>query len=138
MEYTSIMWDPHYCKNTQVIENTQKFALRTCFKDWSSQYADLLEYASLPSLASCHKQAKLYHLFKVVHGLTDCQCAPIICKRPLFNTRQVSNLSLQDFSVNTSQCLYSFYPHSISLWNSLPPNHQMLTTLYSFKRPLSQ
>ncbi len=130
-----IMWDPHHCKNTQVLENTQKFALRTCFKDWSSQYTDLLEYASLPSLASCHKQAKLYHLFKIVHGLTDCQCAPIICKRPLFNTRQVSNLSLQDISVNTSQCLYSFYPHSISLWNSLPPNHQMLTT---FKRPLSQ
>ena len=30
----------------------QKFALRTCFKDWSSQYTDLLEHASLPSLAS--------------------------------------------------------------------------------------
>ena len=59
------------------------------------------------SLASCHKQAKLCHLFKIVHGLTDCQCAPVICKRPLYNTRQVSNLSLQDISVNTSQfCIY--------------------------------
>ena len=138
MEYTSIMWDPYHCKDIQMLENTQKFALKTCFKDWYSQYADLLEHASLPSLASRRKQAKLCHLFKIVHGLTDCQCAPVIRKRPLYNTRQVSNLSLQDISVNTSQFLHSFYPHSISLWNSLPPNHQMLTTLHSFKKSLSQ
>ena len=127
MEYASIMWDLYHCKDIQMLENTQKFALRTCFKDWSSQYADLLEHASLPSLVSHHKQAKLCHLFKIVHGLTVCQCTPVICKRPIYNTRQVSNLSLQDISVNTSQFLYSFYPHSIFLWNSLPPNHQMLT-----------
>ena len=134
MEYASIMWDPYHCKDIQMLENTQKFALRTCFKDWSSQYTDLLEHASLPSLASHRKQAKLCHpVFKITHGLTDCQCAPVIFKRPLYNTRQFSNLSLQDISVNTSQFLYSFYPHSIFLWNSLPLNHQMLTTLYSFK-----
>ena len=86
---------------------------------------------------SRRKQTKLCHLFKIVHGLTDCQCAPVIRKRPLYNTRQVSNLSLQDISVNTSQFLYSFYPHFISSWNSLPPNHQMLTTLYSFKGTVS-
>lgn len=121
MEYASTMWDPYHYKDIQILENAQKFALRVCFKDWSSQYADLLERANLPSLASRRKQAKLGQLFKIVHDLTDCQCAPVLYKRPMYNTRQVCDSSLQDLSGNTSQFLYSFYPHSISLWNSLPP-----------------
>ena len=102
MEYASIMWDPHHCQDIQMLENTQKFALRTCCKDWSSQYTDLLGHTRLPSLASRHKQAKLSHLFKIVHGLTDCQCAPVVRKRPLHNTRQVSDLTLQDLPANTT------------------------------------
>ena len=136
MEYASIMWDPYHYKDIQMLENTQKFALRICFKDWSSQYDDLLERANLSTLASRRKQAKLCHLFKILHGLTDCRCAPINYKRPKYSTRQVSNLSLQDLPGNTYQFLSSFYPHSISLWNSLPPSNQTLTTLYSFKRSL--
>ena len=81
MEYASIMWDPHHSKDIQMLENTQKFALRTCCKDWSSQYTDLLDHTNfLPSLASRRKQAKLCHLFKIIHGLTDCQCAPVVRK----------------------------------------------------------
>ena len=57
MEYASIMWDPHHSKDIQMLENTQKFALRTCCKDWSSQYTDLLDHTNLPSLASHRKQA---------------------------------------------------------------------------------
>ena len=128
---------PYHCKDIRMLENTQKFALRVCFKDWSSQYDDLLERANLSTLASRRKQAKLCHLFKILHGLTDCRCAPINYKRSNYNTRQVSNVSLQDLPGNTYQFLSSFYPHSISLWNSLPPSSQTLTTLCSFKRSLS-
>lgn len=138
MEYASIMWDPHQCKDIQMLENTQKFALRVCYRDWSSHYVELLDRASLPSLANRRRQAKLCHLFKIIHGLTDCQCAPIAYRQPLYNTRQVSSFSLKDLHANSSQFLYSFYPHSISLWNSLPPNHQILSTLHSFKQSLLQ
>ena len=43
---------------------------------------------------SRRKQAKLCHLFKIVHGLTDCQCAPVIRKRPLWSVLIPSNLLL--------------------------------------------
>ena len=84
MEYASIMWDPHQCKDIQMLENTQKFALRVCYRDWSSHYVELLDRASLPSLANRRRQAKLCHLFKIIHGLTDCQCAPIAYRQPLY------------------------------------------------------
>ena len=64
VEYALITWDPYDCKGIQMLENIQKFVLRICFKDWSSQYVDLLERAELPTLASHHKQAKLCQLFK--------------------------------------------------------------------------
>ena len=38
---------------------------------------------SLTSLASRCKQAKLCHLYKIFHGLTDCQCVHVVCKRTL-------------------------------------------------------
>ena len=101
----------------------------------------MLIYWSMLTITCRRKQAKLYHLFKIIATWLDRLpvCTYYICKRPLAIQHKTGlNLSLQDISVNSSQFLYSFYPHSISLWNSLPPNHQMLTTLYSFERSLSQ
>ena len=95
------------------------------------QYEHLLERAGLPALSERRKRAKLCHLFKIIHELTDCQFAPVHTKMPSYDTRQVANLSLQD---HTSQFLFTFYPHSISLWNSLPPNIQTISSLHTFKQ----
>ena len=95
LEYASIAWDPLLVKDTQSLERTQKFALRTCFKDWTCSYEELLARAHLPTLAERRKRAKLFHLFKIIHGLTDCQSAPIQVKSPTYDTKQVSNLSLE-------------------------------------------
>ena len=134
LEYASIAWDPHLVKDTQSLERTQKFALRTCFKDWTCSYEELLARAHLPTLAERRKRAKLCHLFKIIHGLTDCQSAPIQVKSPTYNTRQVSNLSLESLRAKTSQFQYSFFPHSISLWNSLP---QSISSFHTFKQSLT-
>ena len=129
--------DPHLVKDTQSLERTQKFALRTCFKDWSCSYEELLARANLPTLAERRKRAKLCHLFKIIHGLTDCQSAPIQVKSPIYNTRQVSNLSLESLRAKTSQFQYSFFPHSISLWNSLPTDTQSISSFHTFKQSLT-
>ena len=108
-----------------------------CYREWTCQYEHLLERAKLPTLSERRKRAKLCHLFKIVHELTDCQVAPVYTKMLSYNTRQVSNLSLQDLRANTSQFLFSFYPHTISLWNSLPPDIQTTSSLHAFKQSLT-
>ena len=134
LEYASIAWDPHLVKDTQSLEQTQKFALRTCFKDWSCSYEELLARANLPTLAERRKRAKLCHLFKIIHGLTDCQSAPIQVKSPTYNTRQVSNLPvLEQKPLNFN----TFFPHSISLWNSLPTDTQSISSFHTFKQSLT-
>lgn len=77
LEYASIVWDPHLVKDTQSLEQVQKFALRMCFRDWSCQYETLLNRARLPTLSTRRKHAKLCHIFKLIHGLTDCLVAPV-------------------------------------------------------------
>ena len=138
LEYASAVWDPHLAKDIQSLEQAQKFALRLCYRDWTCRYEQLLERARLPTLSERRKQAKLCQLFKIVHELTDCQVAPVHTKVPTYSTRQVSNLSLKDHRANSSQFLFSFYPHSISLWNSLPPQTQITSSLHTFKHAIME
>ena len=37
LEYAPQVWDPHLVKNIDLLEKTQKFALRVCCKDWSTE-----------------------------------------------------------------------------------------------------
>ena len=136
LEYASVVWDPYLAKDIQSLEQTQKFALRMCFRDWSCPYQELLVQAETPSLAERRERAKLCHLYKIVHGLTDCQSAPVQVKSPAYNTRQVTDFTLENIRTNTSQFLYSFFPHSISLWNSQSTNTQTALSFYTFKQLL--
>ena len=68
--------------------------------------------------------------------LTDCQSAPVQVKSPAYNTRQVTDFTLENIRANTSQFLYSFFPHSISLWNSQSTNTQTALSFYTFKQLL--
>ena len=65
LEYASVVWDPYLAKDIQSLEQTQKFALRMCFRDWSCPYQELLVQAETPSLAERRERAKLCHLIKL-------------------------------------------------------------------------
>ena len=52
------IWDPHLSKDILAFENTQKFALRACLKNWKADY-DLLNQAHLLRLSSRRKILKL-------------------------------------------------------------------------------
>ena len=38
LEYCSAVWDPYHVKDRELLEKTQKFGLKVCLKDWSSDY----------------------------------------------------------------------------------------------------
>ena len=63
---------------------------------------------------------KLSVMFKIVHGLADFPNVPISARDNPFNLRSL-----------TPHTLYSFFPHSVELWNSLPSNMalQIITRL---------
>ena len=50
LEYVSYVWDSSTQKHINQLEKVQKFALKMCYKKWSSSYSHLLEVAQLPTL----------------------------------------------------------------------------------------
>ena len=79
-EYAPQVWDPHLVKDTQLLEKSQKFALRVCARNWSATYTELLDSTNVPSFSERRKIAKLCQLYKLVYKLIDCQNPPVIKK----------------------------------------------------------
>ena len=52
-------------------QKRQKFGLRLCFKDWLSDYNDLLSRANLPSFERRITRARLYYIYKITNDLID-------------------------------------------------------------------
>ena len=135
-EYAPQVWDPHLVKNIQLLEKSQKFALRVCTRNWSATYAELLDSTNVPSLSERRKIAKLCQLYKLVYKLTDCQNPPVAKKPPSYSRRR-NPIQLQCMKARSSQFQSSFYPHTISLWNNLTLSNDSLNSIVSFKRSIT-
>ena len=69
LEYGVEVWHPYLSKDTQALENVQKFALRICSNNWQANYHDLLEHYNLPTLENRRLYLSLCTFFKIVHKL---------------------------------------------------------------------
>ena len=136
LEYAPHVWDPYLVKDIQLLERTQKFALRVCCRDWTASYTDLLERCHVPTLSDRRRNAKLCHLYKIVYGLADCQMAPVSARTLTYNTRRSNPVQLQCMFAQSSQFQYSFYLHTISLWNDLSITNDSLSSISTFKHSL--
>ena len=134
LEYAPQVWDPHLVKDIELLEKTQKFALRVCCKDWSASYDDLLSHCQVPSLSDRRRTAKMCHLYKIIYGIADCANAPITHRTLQYNCRRSNPIQIQALFAQTSHYQFSFYPHSISLWNILTISNETLSSFASFKR----
>ena len=117
------------------LERVQKFALRMCMRDWSGDYATLLQSSNLPPLASRRRYLKLCFLYQVIQGqLTTC-----CLEKP------ASKFEKQQY-LSTSEACYLFYCTSVLLFSphyrlmELPPPLQciVVTLCTFFKRSLLQ
>ena len=133
LEYAPQVWDPHLVKDIELLEKTQRFALRVCCKDWSATYLDLLDLCQVPSLSNRRRAAKMCQLYKIVHRLVDCEKAPVVRRSLQYSCRRSNPIQIQTLLAHTSQYQFSFYPHSISLWNNLSISNDSLLSLAHFK-----
>ena len=114
LEYRSQVWDPHLQRDINQLESVQKFGLRVCAKQWDLSYNELLSNFDVPTLNDRRLYLKLATMYKIVHDL--------LVFPPVFVHRSTkahvnSNIFIQPYA-HTNSFLYSFVPHSVSLWNS--------------------
>ena len=68
LEYAVPAWDPYQQCLINSLEAVQKFAMRVCTKQWSSNYNALLNAYKVPSLRKRRLILKLSYLYNILNG----------------------------------------------------------------------
>ena len=133
-EYASQIWNPYLIKHISQLEQIQKFALKMCYNCWNSHnYSDLLQLSNLPCLADCRKFFNLCYFFELVNNIIDFPNSPLTPRNLSYPNRQGrTSLFVQPYASSNS-FLYSFFPSTISYWNSLPQSIVSSPSLLTFK-----
>ena len=135
LEYAAPVWDPHQLGHIHSIERVQKFALKVCSKRWNEDYDHLCNLFNLPTLSDRRRYLKLCFLYQIIHSSHE---SPIVRRSmPTQNLRNHSPFLYHRPAAHTNAYYYSFFPHSVALWNSLPPSVHASNSLSSFKHALS-
>ena len=120
LEYAAPVWDPHCSSQVTVLENIQKLALRMAYKAWKEQYTTLLERSKLPLLTDRRKMLKICLLYRILNGESYFPDAPLVFRNPDPRLRNTDPSLLCLPFIRTTAYMNSFFPHAISVWNSLP------------------
>ena len=123
LEHAAVVWDPHQQGLSTALENVQKFALRACTRSWKADYSTLLERCKVPTLAQRRQFMKLCYMFQVTNQLVF---QPELIERRTVprNLRNSCVIELQRPTCRTSVHQFSYFPHTVTLWNSLPSSIQ--------------
>ena len=140
LEYAAPVWDPHFQYLIQQLEKVQKLSLKMCTKNWKADYEMLLTICNVSRLSSRRHQLKLSLLYRII--VNDNMVFP---QAPLEN-RPATSMELQSFSTrsfkrldsHTNAYCFSFFPHTIQLWNELAPAIQMSDSKNIFKKAIRE
>jgi len=137
LEYGCAVWDPHHQTDINKIEKVQKRASRFATGNYVFEHGNTdrnLQKLSWKQLEERRAAIKLNLFFKAKLGLIDIPfnhlvLAPSQIRRPGAYAIPTSNVDSH---------LYSFYPNSIRLWNSLPAEIKSSSCADSFKAKLDK
>ena len=132
LEYGSCVWDPHFQNDIENFEKVQKRAGRFVtgnYKHESGNTKKNMEELGWKPLQERRAMIKLNLLFKTRMGLVDIPRNHLILNK--HNSRRIETYAIPTSNVDSH--LYSFYPSTIRLWNSLPADTKLSKNVDAFK-----
>ena len=137
VEYASSIWSPYTKSNVSKVERIQRRAIRWIKRDYPplSSVSAMQEDLGLRTLEHRRNDFRLIMFFKIYHNTVAINL-PSYITQPDRLTRHMHPLTFRQIQVSSDNHKWSFFPHSIILWNSLPQNVATLpkTQLEQFKR----
>lgn len=133
LEYACTIWDPYTLKDINKIEKIQRRAARFSKNNysWSTSVTGLINDLNWQSLQSRRSNLKLMMMYKIIHNLVTIPKNHylILCTS---STRHHNFTYKLPYSRVNSH-LFSFFPSTIRLWNSLDSVTVNQETLHQFK-----
>jgi hypothetical protein len=141
LEYCDIVYDGTTDTHLKRLEATQRQAAITCASAYKhTSHETLLDELNWAPLSIRRKHHRLNLMYKIQHGLSPNYltnlCPPLTRDRTEYNLRTGMNISAPLQRTTTYQ--KSFFPQTISDWNSLSSNVREIPTLDSFKDTLKK
>ena len=124
-------WICHWTPYINMIEGLQKFAARLATKQWNTSYNDLLAQLGWPLLSTRRKQQKQFLCHRILSGYSI--LPPSIFIPHPSTLRHSYHLPLYRPVTRSTAYSASFFPSVIPLWNNLPLDTVLATSLSGFK-----
>ena len=120
------------------VEMVQRRAARWTLKRYhnTSTVTDMLENLGWRALEQRRADAQLALLFKIYNGFIPVDARKYL-RHPTRRPRQSRSYSFIPLCTSTSSHRLSFYPRTITQWNSLPQSFFENTNLTKSKQPVS-
>ena len=135
LEYCSIIWSPHTKKKQKSeIEKVQRRAARYIAGRFhnTSSVTSMLDPLEWNSLETRRNIAKVTMLCKITHNMVAINPDFYISSQTSL-TRHNHSLRYKPFSTSTDYFKFSFFPHTVFLWNAIPPDTVSASSLDQFK-----
>ena len=104
--------------------------------DWGASVTDMLHHLQWEPLQDRRNNFRAITMYKIVNNLIDCS-PPEGCLQLSNSVTRGHPLRFTQLQTNVDSYKYSFYPYTITLWNSLPNTVVTSTSLESFKMKLN-
>ena len=139
LEYSSSAWDPHTHKDINLLESVQKRAARFVTNNYSKtpgSMTNILSNLQWTPLEQRRQTSRLVLFYKIVnHHVAldiDQYLTPYIRQ-----SRHFHHQAYQLPSTSTDTYKYSYFPRTVIVWNSLPPNVVSADSVLGFKSALA-
>ena len=138
IEYACTVWSPHTKKNIQSLEAVQRRAARFVQNDYgfTSSVTAMLQDLGWPTLEERRWSIKATMLFKILHNMV-CIPADQYLSIVTDHTRRHQPRLKQYPFFHVDAFIYSFFPSTVVIWNTLPDNVINVRTIDEFKAKLT-
>jgi hypothetical protein len=100
----------------------------------TSSVSAMLNHLQLPTLEHHRNLNRITMLYKITNNLIAVDPKLYLTPQPSLSTRNNNPLQYQIISTRTNYYKYSFFPHAVVLWNSLPYTVVNAGSLDQFKQ----
>ncbi len=132
LEYCSTVWDPHTQKYARRVEMVQRRAARWVTGRYhnTSSVTNMLSQLGWRDLSQRRTDSRLVMMYKITRGLVDIPIGQYV-------RYHRNGIHLQPIMARTQYYQFSFFPRTISDWNTLPKDILQAKTVATFKRKVA-
>ena len=138
LEYCASAWDPYLHKDIQKIENVQRRAARFVSGNYAKTpgtVTNIMSQLQWETLEHRRKIGRLSLFYKMVNDHVDVPISRYLVPQTR-QTRHTHHLAFQKPITTVDYYKYSFFPRTVTLWNTLPSNVVSADTVLGFKSAL--